>query len=93
MPTQITQIIPCENWFHITVGQQGEDVCNRVVAWGLLDDGSVVGLVPERRVGGRSEEFDRLTPIPRSREPGDYVHLNELSDEQMAQLDIPNTQP
>lgn len=45
---KVIQIIPCDGWT-VAIGNVGDDKRQQpVAAWGLLDNGEVVPLVPEQ---------------------------------------------
>lgn len=79
-PTQILQITPCEDWFFVCSPSDGGEVVERVAAWALRADGTVVGLVNNFRnqAPGSTAEL-----VPASAndddEPGQYTHLNDLT--------------
>lgn len=75
------QLIPAENWYfrHDNApGSNGVSTVYQLAAWGLTEEGEVVGLVAVRDC--ETQRAKLVTPPP---VPGDYLHREQLSEEEL----------
>ncbi|MBK3434842.1 hypothetical protein JJD84_29040 [Pseudomonas fluorescens] len=85
----ITQVTPCSGWYYLAAHPTGEPLIYHVAAWGLLDNGEVVGLVPVGPApNGNAPKYPRLVPVPET--SGIYVPEVKLSPEQRVLAGITN---
>lgn len=79
MSNDIKTLFPCNDWFYVYGPATKPDV-KRVAAWGQLDDGRLMGLLP----GSAGER--PLLEIPPIFVKGAYKHRDDLSDAEREQL-------
>lgn len=89
MSDTIKSIIPANDWYFVHRNAMGDDHVQPLAAFGLQEDGSVVGLVP---VGTRETNGGitppRIVPVP-SISSGRFIHRNDLNDKQRAIAKLP----
>jgi len=79
-------IIPATDWYfsHPRVNDKEPPVVWRLAAWGLKEDGEVIGLVgafgPDHAAEGKAPH---LVSIPKV--PGAYLHRSQLTDIELQQ--------
>lgn len=80
---KFVQLIPATDWFVVHHTNEYEPVrVDRIVAWGLDDDGKVTGLVTHSSFDRR----DRALIVPMEIDQTKYKHLTELSERELAEL-------
>lgn len=77
------QIIPATDWFHVEYKKTQNNLCMyRIVAWGLTEEGQVIGLISvngSQQNDGLNNKMARLVTVPPTG-GGMYKHRDELSE-------------
>ena len=75
---KIVNICACNDWFFVHEGSQGQLIVLRIAAWGINEQGDVLGLVSHQELGDTPLKIVPVPPLP-----GAYKHKDELTEEQM----------
>ncbi|WP_131183911.1 hypothetical protein [Stutzerimonas kirkiae] len=74
--SKILQITPCSGWYYVSENNV-EPLSFAVAAWGVIENGDVVGLIP---VTDPDRKYPRLVPVPPL--GGRYLQEDALSPTQ-----------
>lgn len=78
---KITNISSVSDWFFRHDGTDGAPVVYQIAAWGLTDEGEVIGLVSAFGIQqGEQRRAPHLVAVPPV--PGTYLHRDQLSQEE-----------
>lgn len=91
MLKKIIQISPCTDWFFVADPESGGEIAEPVAAWGLLTNGTVIGLINDFNSpsGGTAPQLVPAISQDENDYPGDFVHRSQLTIGQRQALGFP----
>lgn len=87
--SKIIQVTPCEHWFYAHFDDdEGDWTVTPLAAWGLTDEGEVLGLLPVTSGADTDTNFPKLVPAPNV--GGRIIHGSKMTPMQISASKFPS---